>query len=710
MKVFPKLTAIATFLLFTIAIPNFLYSQLQYVPKNASIVIVIDLNKLGQKMDLNNIKNYSFLKPEESVPHNLFNRLLKVVLNNPTESGIDLTGKIILFKNADSFNSLNILFPLKNKNLFEKKMVEFNKSIENPSDDYHISEIEREFGNKLIEIKNKNGKYFVNSNSRLGIGIYKNLSWVTEGPYFYADESYYREYRRLKDSVQYLADSIAYGHSRNDYIEAPSDISPAPQYEDNVPPIEYPVVDSAAPESPPEYQMIEDYSDVDYYSETSVASTTYTDSIMQAFEDWWEKEKSKRSRLNYLAHNQKYINTIHYYYSNNNSTWARKDVVVSELNKNSDVFFWFNHSHYFNQYNLITSIFNERYWSDEENSNNYPIEYNKDSTPLAKYIKDLGYIGHGNFNSGNLNLDFQLMSSEAYKNDFKKFIGNGIPKELTDVIKSDSVLGIFSYSIKFNGMMKNIYDVFHYAYESRNPNFRTRKEALMGFDFFYLFLDKKVVEETLSGDFIAAFTGKKTYEKTYKDYVQDEEYNYKEVEVTKNVDIPLFVFAADLNIKENIQYIIDIFVNTGYLTAIDNGVYKISYEGKEIKDSAISMLTFIVENNTLIITNEVKYRNAAFRNSPGKLDPALATKLSSNMSYMTWNATNTFNLFKSSDSQTPSTIDKAAKMSKSINLIEMRSFMSESDRLNSNINIRFIDTNTNGLVQFLDFTELLLSQ
>jgi hypothetical protein len=453
----------------------------------------------------------------------------------------------------------------------------------------------------------KEGKMKVlNYDHQVSIGVGKDYALVSIWTKSYYYESDYEEYNLERNKVVMMIDSIRYSTMdvdtavaapEEEFIalpEAPADTVVAEQ-----------PVEPAKTEAPEVESTEEVVEEVYEYSDSTVAvdyaydSYYDNDSLMKQFERRWVIKRKLDEERFYLQQDkkmglrQKQLNTL----KPAESVSVNSDFIKVFANT-SDIIYWFNYNSYANQ--LITAMSDKHYgYSYESDTAAYNAKLrNPPPNTLAEFLNNNTMYGLGNFNKGELKMNFHSTFNDNLKPFIEKIYSNNINPEFFKYIKSDDLMGLMGFSINSEAAANLYYEIFRRASESSptpNPYYIAFMEMTD------LFLDKKVLYHTLKGDGVVAFTGIKSYLSTYINYEYDTlTFENREVEVTNTKYIPEFVTIFTIENLDNVNRVLKMIKRLDGLVELEKNIYAFKARDKSINGKFF----VVIKDNLLFVTND----------------------------------------------------------------------------------------------------------
>ena len=582
---------ILSFLLLILAFSAQSQTLEKRIPKQTSFVICFNLNSLSQKVNFNDLGNYNFLKKSESTQDIDPSALIKELFRLPEKAGLNPQSKMYIFsENHDSVNCLNYLFSIKDEKLIQSRVIDILKS----------ATYQPKFS--------KEGKVKVlNYSHQVSIGVGKDYALVSIWSKSYYYESDYEEYNFERNKVVVMIDSIRY--SKLD-VDATDTTVTMP--EEEVMPIEgIPVTpldttvseDNEAPvnDDIPNEEAVEEVIEyVDSVQTDYVYDNYYeNDSLIKQFERRWvikrkfAEEKFYKQQDNKMILRQKQLNTL----KQVESVAFNADFIKVFANT-SDIIYWFNYNSYANQ--LINAMSDKYYpYTGQSDTAAYFTKLrNPPPNTLAEFLNNNTMYGLGNFNKGELKMNFHSTFNDKLKPYIEKIYSDSINPEFFKYIKSDNLMGLFSFSINSEAAANLYYEIFRRASESSatpNPYYIAFMEMTD------LFLDKKAMYHTLKGDGVIAFTGIKSYLNTYTNYEYDSlTFENREVELTNTKYIPEFVSIFTIENLDNVNRILKMIKRLDGLTEVSKNIYAFKARDKSINGKFF----VIIKENLLFVTND----------------------------------------------------------------------------------------------------------
>jgi len=561
------------FLLFILILTSFqLRSQSleKKIHKQVGFVISFNLKSLSQKINFNDLGNYSFMKKPDNTEILEPTSVVKELFRLPEKGGINKMDKIYIYSEKhDSIENLNYLIALSDVKLFQNRMVDILKSKKNEP--------------KFI----KEGSLKVmNYDHRMSIGVGKNYALLSiwKPVYFYADDYYLYEEERNK--VRAMIDSIR-------YIYVPSDTDAVVQdFTDTI----GAVVDTLQYEIPDDHVIYERVVSTGDYEYTDYSYDN--DSLMKQFERRWVEIRRKSQEQFLVRQNRKM--SIHQKYSASLSpqqSLMENKNVAQIFAHTDDIIYWFNYEDY--THHLIDVVTEKSYPKNaldklgtSKKAENSPLN------SLAALLKDNTMFGLGNFNKGEIKMNFYSIFNETLKPFIEKIYSNNINPEFFKYIRSDNLMGMVGMSINSEAAANLYYEIFRRATESsENPN----KYLIAAMEMSDLFLDKNVIHHTFKGDAVIALTGIKSYIKTYTSYEYDSlTFENQTVEKTKTKYIPEFVSILTVENQDNLKRILNIVKRLDGLIELSKNIYIINSNYMDSDNSVY----LVLKNNLLFITND----------------------------------------------------------------------------------------------------------
>ena len=553
------------------------------IPKQAKFVLSFNLNSLSQKVNFNDLGNYNFLKKPDIEQYIMPNVILKELFRLPDKAAINRSGKLFIYtENHDSISNLTYLIAISNAKTFETRMVDILET-------------------KQYEAKfKKDGKVkTLTYDHKLSITITKDYviisSWQL--PYYYSYD--YDEYNESKNKVIMIIDSTKYANMPLDTTSYEPDETPSDSLaiEEQEPLIAIPE-EVAAPDT----TIAEEVSTlVDAVAaqveETEYYDNTYdNDSLIKQFERKWAAKRKAREAEFYgrhdlkMAQRQKNINDL-----KPADCIAVNPEFVKIFTNKDDIIYWFDYQSYSQQ--LIDMMGNK-------NSYNYDTVLLKEKlknppkNQLAEFLENNSMYGLGNFNQGEIKMNFYNSFNSVSKPFVEKIYSGTINADFFKYIKSDNLMGLMGFSINTEAATNLYYEVFRRASESNAiPN----KWAIAAMEMTDMFLDKNAIHHTFKGDAVIAFTGIKSYLHNYSSYEYDSlTFENRTVEKTKTDYIPEFTAILTIENMANVKRILRMIQRFEGLIEVSNNVYSFKSKDKEMN----GLFYVVIKDNLLFITND----------------------------------------------------------------------------------------------------------
>ena len=593
---------IAIFNLFLFLFPGLFSQSLEKkIPSSSGYVIGVNLKSISQKLNLNDLSSFSFLRKKDQTssidPANAMKELFRI----PEKAGINIQGRLFLYSDhTDSLQNISFLIPLSNQDKFIQRMKEILKS---PA-------VKPEF--------KKEGKFkTLVYDHRLVIRTAKDFTLISIfSPVFYYADDYY-EYNGARQKVITAIDSIRYA-SPDTAVE--NEVVPIPDVIDVVPEV---IGDTVA-----SYET--------YPVEESYESSYENDSLMKQFERNWEAGRKKKENLFFqvrekkLIKHQKFIAEL----SPAATLWSEagfRDI----FSRTDDLIYWFNYSGYSKDIiDAVTDKYFHRFSYDTAYYN--WINKNKPKNSLEEMFSNWTFYGLGNFNQGELNMKFYNHFNDTMGPMIRQMYKGDINPEFFRYIRKENLIGLVGVSVDAEAIARFYYEIFRRALQSTPfPN----RYMMAGVEMTDLFLDKKVLYHTFRGDGVLAFTGMKNKLRTYTSYEYDSiNFENRTVLKTKTDYVPEFVTVLTIENQENLRRIIQLIGNLNGLRELGKDVWILNTRKREI-DSNFFMS---IRNDLFFITNDRNLVMSGFDVETGKMTGDAFRDYYKNTSFGFWNASEMF--------------------------------------------------------------------
>lgn len=550
------------------------------IPAEATFVISFNLGSLAQKVNFNDLGNYNFLKKPENEQSVQANSVLKELFRLPDKAGISRKGKLFIFpENHDSTNNLNYLISISDAKAFETRMTDILKTKQN----------EPKF--------KKDGKVkTLNHDHKMSISIAKDYALISIWTQPYYSVYDYDEYNEERNRVVQMIDSIRYANMPVDttsYMEqeatpdTSSDIEDIPEENDDIPPPPDEMNNSAVPDS------------VVLVEETEYYNNGYdNDSLMKQFERRWVIKRKSREDMFWAVHDRKMTRHQKYVAELKPADGIASNAEFTKVFANKDdIIYWFHYETYSQQ---IISFMSEDYSYKYSYDTAALREKLKNQPPnkLAELLNNNSMYGLGNFNKGEIKMNFYSTFNDKIKPYIQKVYSNDINPEFFKYVKRDNLMGLVGMSLNTEAATNLYYEILRRAYESTAI---PKKEAIAVIEITDIFLDKNVIHHTFKGDAVIAFTGIKSYLHNYTTYEYDSlTFENRTVEKTRTDYMPEFTAILTIENLTNLKRILNMIKRLEGLTEISENVYSF----KSRKDEINGKFFVVIKDNLLFISND----------------------------------------------------------------------------------------------------------
>ncbi len=600
------------------------------IPAQVGFVLSFNLNSLSGKINFNDLGEYAFLKKTDDNSPLKSATVLKELFRLPEKGGIDRKGKMFLFsENHDSIHNFSYLIPLSDANAFESRIEEILKN------------------KKTAQKFKKDGKRkLLMYEHTLSISLLKNYALISIWDLPYYSQNDYVEYdaERLKvigtlDSIRYARES-EYSDSVSaveEVVEAPDSASETEEEESDT------AVVSEEEELAVEAEDEVAAPEVEYYEgeETDYSN----DSLMVQFERRWALKRKLEEEKFYVIHDQKMSKRQ----KQISELKASESIINSKqfnevISKSDDIIYWFQYESYSKQ--LIDMMSDKhRYLYQYDTALLRRKLENKPANTLAELIDNNSLYGLGNFNKGEVKMNFYSTFNSKLKPYIEKIYSTNINPEFFNYVKKENLMALAGASANTEAAAEMYYDIFRRAYESSAI---PRKELIAMLELSDLFLDKKTLHHTLKGDMAIAFTGIKSYLKTSSEYLYDSiTFNYKTVEKTKTKYFPEILAMATIENESNVRRILKLIQNMDGLKKVSDNKYVFN---SRYMDTANPFYA-IIKGNLLFITNDQLMANGQIENglSPDLSVGANYKEYLNYTSFGFWEASKMFKLMQGNE-------------------------------------------------------------
>lgn len=244
---------------------------------------------------------------------------------------------------------------------------------------------------------------------------------------------------------------------------------------------------------------------------------------------------------------------------------------------------------------------------------------------MSKMYADTGLYANLYLEEDLMKLEATYTMSPSMANSYKKMTSRPLNKKFLNYINEDNLIAYLSYAMDTEETLKEYPKLIKEVYKNL-PNYA--EEASLGIDLFSLLLDEKAVADVLKGDMLFLLSGLSSQEVTYTTYQYNEDYEYEEVEKTKNETIPDFLLMASTEDPTIINKVLD-YTRNKQLVTYSNGLYKI-----QVPKSPLSMYFVIKDDIIFLGTNQLemtKILNGTFKAKLSSTHKKLLTKNTSSM-------------------------------------------------------------------------------
>ena len=169
-------------------------------------------------------------------------------------------------------------------------------------------------------------------------------------------------------------------------------------------------------------------------------------------------------------------------------------------------------------------------------------------------------------------IDFNMTLSNTMSKRFERVFDKKINQNFFNYINEDKFLGYITYNLNMKSTLEEYPKIMAETYESYSMRV-TSEEVEMMADLFTLMLDEEAVSKVINGDVMFVLSGITEQEVTYIDYEYDEDYSYKEIEKTKNEQVPEFLLMVSTEDTRLTNKFINYLISKE-LVVKENGYYK----------------------------------------------------------------------------------------------------------------------------------------
>ena len=646
------------------------------IPQKAGFVLCLNLNSLSQKINFNDLGQYNFLKKPDNSETIYPSVFVKELFRLPEKAGFNKKDRIYIYsENHDSTQNFNYMIALTDAKMFQNRVMDILKT----------KQSQPQF--------NKEGKLKVlNYDHKLSISVAKDYAVISiwDADYYYYDDYY--EYSEARGKVVAMIDSIRAVNQVLDTSAAAPIIDEI--IEETAPPQEEPAIDSVVYEQAVEYV---DSPEPEYYN-----YGYENDSLMKRFEREWLVKKAEKEKIFWSRKDRK-MSLYHKYIADIkpvNSLTANKEFVGVFANT-SDIIYWFNYTSYSGK---LSDMMEERRYSMGM-PNETVEEPVKSKKKLDDFFNNNGMYGLGNFEKGEIKMNFYNTFNDTIKPYIEKCFGNSINPEFFKYVKSDNLIGIAGMSVNMEAVANLYYEMFRRATESAiNPN----KYAVAAIEMTDIFLDKKAMYHTFKGDMLVAITGIQSNLKTYTTYEYDTlTFENRSVEKTKTEYIPEFVTVLTIENKAILQRLLHMIVKLEGLTKISDNLYAFRSRIPDVNDKfyvAIKDDLFFMTNDKSLATELIFNGMGSVRTVGNNYSAYL-----NNSSFGFWDAATMFKLMSESPAEELGEPDMLKKLGNKINKGSFITRPIVGNVAQYDISIEMKNRENSSLLEFLDLFELVSS-
>lgn len=541
------------------------------VPADADNVISINLASLSQKINFNDLSNYSFLKNNTNDNIVSSKSFIKELFRMPEKAGLNTKGKILLFsENHDSTSNFTYIISLSNSKSFKSRVSEILK----PTKD-------------AIKFT-KTGKYEIyNYNHSLSISCSKNTAIISiwQRPYYYSysDEELYNQARY---KIIAIIDSIRYAKIENQ-TETKPDTAKEYQIFEN----DEQLIDNDSVEAVEIIETQTNYYEYDYNN----------DSLMKQFErNWQAKQKETENKFWERQDLKMTQNHLRLFSLKSDAQMANDEGFLNVYKQNNDFTLWIPVNNFSKKIVPMFSKKNKYYVTPPDTSKTKEKTEETKPDKLAELLGNNKFYGLGNFEKGKIVMDFNFECNDKLKPYIEKIYHSNINPDFFDYIKSDNLMGLACVSINTEAWADFYVELFRRAIES---NSKPDKKISVGLELADLLINRDVFFHTFRGDGVLAFTGMKSYLKTYNSWEYDSiTFESRTVQKTKTQYIPEFVYILTVENQTNLNKIISLLNRLEALKENEKNIWTLN-TGKSEIDSNFFIVT---KDNLFFITNDRK--------------------------------------------------------------------------------------------------------
>jgi len=650
-------------------------AQYSFIPNNPTYVMSFNLGTLGKKIDLNKMSNYKLLKSKDSNEYVNFQELNRRMIGNLNESGADIKQKLIAIGTNDSMRATMYLIPLVSAKKAIQVIEKFNKEIKWEDQ-------------RLRPSKSGKVNYFMSPKNALYVAIFSDLCVIMNGnySYYYNDDEY--EYDRALDSVRLVIDSIRQIKNTHE---------PTGTAEPQIPEIDTNRIDYDSTAYVPDY--VEEPSYQEYHYDD--------DSLMKAFRAWWEKQRVIKENIFWSKKEngvKKYLEDMHNLPKTKKGIIYENKEFATESAVQKDVFHWMDYTYGFKMVVKEAGSYSYTDSMGEYQRHRDSSIYNE--TALGKFLGELVLMGHGDFNNGSTDMNYNLKMSDSVQKYLNQITGASVNIKLFDYIKTPQVASITSQNLKHSALIDLYFagvEQYRITAEKSRGNMQIRNNFnQIGFtvtELMYTLMDKDMLYHTFSGNAISAVTGIVKSRTSYQSWEYDEEGNYIATTKFKEDEYPKFVSIFETENQQNLDKLLLPFIKNRFLTRRNN-IYYI----KDIGTNYLYPIFMVKTANALIVTNDSLYTNPDYLKMPPGLDPNYVETIAAMPVYFELNGIGSSNLLREISLISPIFKDKGVV---ALNSINKATITCQKSMNHFNINFDFKNKNRCSLIDMMEMLDLM---
>ncbi|MCB9202410.1 MAG: hypothetical protein H6604_05120 [Flavobacteriales bacterium] len=263
---------------------------------------------------------------------------------------------------------------------------------------------------------------------------------------------------------------------------------------------------------------------------------------------------------------------------------------IKNKDKKSDVYFYFNQSEFYEEFMKLNHIYSY--------NPIYKYQYIFDS---YKKLTDVDIYSNLYFNEEDIHAKLMYeYKNEKVRNSILNLYDSKFDKSLVTHLDNKD-LGYISLSMNSNELFNLFYKIFELSPKANDDEFA--KEIDLFMNSMKIVLDEKAISDVFPGSNLLILHDLHKEEINYIGYEYDEDYNYTEVEKTKEEVIPTFSYVFSTKNEKYWKKFLNTFLTKKYFK--DNLVEQSGMKYLHFKDEVIQNLYFEIKNGKVVISNSL---------------------------------------------------------------------------------------------------------